>query len=115
MFARIWFAILVAGLVFVPRTARSTDDNDQFREDTILCEEAVAHLESCCPGFDPSSVQCTYDFSSSDDCDDSSSETLPGLSIDQSNCVRSMSCSDLVSSGFCTKVAAGALPIGPCQ
>jgi hypothetical protein len=29
-------------------------------EDQVLCEEAVARLAHCCPGFDASLVDCAY-------------------------------------------------------
>src|SRR5688572_22243328 len=31
-----------------------------FREDEVSCEEAVAHLDECCPDFDETPMNCTY-------------------------------------------------------
>jgi hypothetical protein len=70
-----------------------------FREDEVVCEEAVAHIVDCCPDFDLEgpegvSVSCTYDESG---CD----ARLPDLSADESACIRELSCDELKERGIC--------------
>lgn len=101
-----WSAALVALAAMAPRVARGTSDDDQFRQDTILCEEALAHLMTCCPDFDSSRVQCTYYFSD-DGCDDQSETTLPSFDIAQSTCIAGMACGSLAASGICARAASG--------
>ena len=31
-----------------------------MRQDELDCEEAVSHLQECCPSFDSSRIQCLY-------------------------------------------------------
>jgi hypothetical protein len=45
---------VVMPLVIVP----ACNDYDNMREDVLLCEEAAAHLRSCC-GYPPS-IRCDY-------------------------------------------------------
>jgi hypothetical protein len=89
-----------------PRIARGTTDDDQFRQDTILCEEALAHLMTCCPGFDSSQIQCTYYFSD-DGCDDQSETILPSFDVAQSTCIGDTSCIALAASGICARAVSG--------
>jgi hypothetical protein len=80
-----------------------TDDN-QFREDVISCEEAVARLEECCPGFRPTRVACRYYFHRREGCEGSGvDKTEPDLDLRESQCVREASCEKLASQGFCDR------------
>jgi hypothetical protein len=102
--AGLWPAVVGLLAATAPRVARGTTDDDQFREDTILCEEALAHLKTCCPGFVGSQIACNYYYSSfSDDgCDATAAElTLPSLDIAQSTCIDGMTCAALLASGVC--------------
>jgi hypothetical protein len=110
MSARTWFAVVFFALALSPQRARSQTNDDQFREDTILCEEAVAHLKTCCPGFDSLKVECSYE---SGGCD--SSDSFPSYSIAESNCLRAMSCSALESSGLCAQSESPGEGLGVCQ
>jgi hypothetical protein len=74
-----------------------------MRQDELDCEEAVSHLQSCCPGFDSSGIQCIYVAG----CEDS---TLPDISIQQSQCIRGEDCSRLVTTAVCTR-AQGVWPV----
>jgi len=66
---------MVVGLVltsgFVVRAKASTEeekDDNNFREDVIVCEEAVAHASACC-GFEIQGDACRfYHYYFSDDC-----------------------------------------------
>lgn len=73
-----------------------------LREDDLECEEAVAHLEDCCPGFDARSVSCSYQ----EGCGDGRDQTGQ-LSVQQSNCIQAKSCSDLIASGTCGQLSGG--------
>src|SRR5258708_3572357 len=67
------------------------------REDEFDCENAVAHLASCCPGFDAMSVDCTYD--------NACGTTYPALDPTQSACIRQLSCESLRALGVCDRAA----------
>jgi hypothetical protein len=83
--------------------------------DELHCEEAVAWMKSCCPGFAVDGRYCAHeDPQRVEGC---SGETLgwvggqdPALVVSQSDCVRSRSCSELVLAGVC-KRAESATPI----
>jgi len=67
-----------------------------MREDEVLCEEAAAHLVHCCPGFDLSSLRCSY----TSGC---GSTTYPALSVPASQCINGESCDELVATGVCPR------------
>lgn len=77
-------------------------DNDQFREDVLRCEDALARLQSCCPGFDPSPIDCHY-FHSSEGCGGGTTDVRPALSVDESKCIAVTSCEALVTNGICER------------
>ena len=88
-------------------------DTNNFRADVIDCEDALARLTSCCPGFDPGRVQCTYYHDKSHSESGCSSHTIdtyahetPALSIDESHCVITRTCDDLVAGGVCARAQA---------
>jgi hypothetical protein len=90
------FALAALGL-----TALMADGG--LREDEIDCEEAVAHLQACCPGFTQTeTLQCTY----SDGC----GVVEPAISIPQSQCILAESCEALVSGGVCARAVNLASP-----
>jgi hypothetical protein len=64
-----------------------------LRQDELDCEQAVAHLQECCPDFGTATIACV----SSRGCDVSE----PALSIQESQCVIDRACADLVASGLC--------------
>ncbi len=53
--------LLTSGLAVKARAATDVleDDDNQFREDVILCEEAVAHAALCC-GFGVPAKTCSF-------------------------------------------------------
>jgi hypothetical protein len=69
------------------------------RQDEFDCENAVAHLRQCCPGFNPSAVQCNY--IPAQGCDDTT--TYPEYDIVESDCIRAESCSALIATGVCDR------------
>jgi hypothetical protein len=101
------FALFIAFLL-------ACNDHDEFREDVILCEEAVAYLRSCCPAGRAPSIECHYSYdanvtdtsssssssSSSDSGDDGGGgchdrEITPDLDVDSSRAILSRRCVDL--------------------
>ena len=85
------FAILTALTVLLFLSC-----GDTLRNDELDCEEAVSHLEHCCPGFDSSGVSCVWQ---SHGCDGSTVE----IDSAQSQCIRNRSCAELVASGVCDR------------
>ncbi len=85
------------------------EDDEQFREAVFVCEEAVARLDSCCPGFDPRSVPCV--FFRSDGCSGSQSIVRdPALDTTQADCILGSSCEQIRSADMCRR-AAGLAPV----
>jgi hypothetical protein len=66
-----------------------------FREDEVRCEDALAHLVQCCPGFDPHPVSCVF----SSGC----GTQYPALRVDESTCIESSSCDTLKMRGVCDR------------
>lgn len=67
-----------------------------IREDELQCEEAIAHVVSCCPGFAPEAVDC----SRGEGCEVSEGPTLDAA---EGRCVRARSCSELRDDGLCER------------
>jgi hypothetical protein len=72
-----------------------------IRQDEFLCENAVAHLVQCCPGFNANAVNCQYD----QGCLDT---TYPEVDESQSECILGESCGSLRANSVCDRV--GQLP-----
>ena len=68
-----------------------------LREDELRCEEAVAHLIDCCPGFDRASVSCLYTTTCG--------VRYPELTIEESRCVAGAKCADILAGAICDRVA----------
>lgn len=82
------------------------EDDDQFREDVIWCEEAAAHLSECCPKLDVTALGCRFYYSRHEGCGSvTTTSTEPAFTKDESKCMRDTSCSVLVSSGVCERAA----------
>ena len=84
-------------------TRDDEEDDNQFREDVIQCEEAIARLERCCPDFDPSRVICNYYYSyDTSACGPTTEQSVrPALELGESRCIRDTSCDQLVATGVC--------------
>jgi hypothetical protein len=96
-------------LVFLISASAYGDDEDtnQFRGDVLGCEEALAHLEECCPRFDAAPVLCDYEHSYRTGCGSpTTTDIRPALSRPESTCVREMSCEDLVAKQVCNRAQA---------
>jgi hypothetical protein len=79
--------ILVAGVALTALTGSFGIDQVEFS-----CEEAAAHLQECCPAFDPHSLYCH-----SGGC---GTPTID-LTQSQSDCILGATCDDLRTSGTC--------------
>lgn len=66
----------------------------EIREDEMLCEEAVSHLEDCCPNIDPRRFNCVHD----EGC---GTQLFPVLEPQAADCVRNASCRDLQNKQIC--------------
>lgn len=70
-------------------------DDENFREDVVKCEEAIARISSCCPGVTHDSDACHYHhyyFHQECGCEESGGKTdsedyRPVLGLDESNAV----------------------------
>lgn len=91
--------MLIGGLAFVCFACAIGDNNStNFREDVLLCEEAVAHLEDCCPELGAVYPEaCQY---RDDGCNDGRNVALD---LKASRCLRQKSCADLVESRDCDR------------
>jgi len=67
-----------------------------LNKEELACEEAVAHLEECCPGFQSSRVRCI-------DEDRGCVSQRPDITVEMSRCIRSEECGALVTYGICAR------------
>lgn len=90
---------LLFGLIALLLFACGGHDHDQFRSDVLDCEEAVAHLETCCK-IQMAADACDYSF---DDygCGGGAKSVTPAFSTTESQSIQRQSCSELVNSGAC--------------
>lgn len=100
--------LVVAALACDPS---DESDDDNFRADVIACEDAVARLATCCPDFEPASVECNYAYRYESGCGTFTNETTyPSLSKADSACIRDTGCAALVAEGVCERAAAAVSP-----
>lgn len=105
--AGVVLALGVAALLACSSNGDKDDDN-QFREDVLQCEEAVARLQRCCPSFDVGAIECRYHYSYSTGCGTTTrTRSLPAFDTSESKCVQNTSCSGIVSSGVCERALDG--------
>jgi hypothetical protein len=97
-----------AGALFSALIACSADvhDHDNFREDVAYCEEAVAYLGECCPGFDTHAVVCQYHLDYIQGSCGSPSTTdseTPALSLAENAFTLGAKCGSLIGAGVCAR------------
>ena len=63
-----------------------------IHDDELHCEEAIAHLQNCCPGLKQASISCRQNTS----CGNASAR--PQIPMEQSDCILARSCEDLTRS-----------------
>ncbi len=92
-----------------------THANENFREDVIDCEDAVAHVEACCPGVAAPEQACVrYSSTESDDCgcdgengtSTHTESTWPVLDVDASKAIAAMTCQEMAANDGCARVRA---------
>jgi hypothetical protein len=86
-FPLVFFAVLTAQL-----SSFAT-----FPRQELECEETAAYLNDCCAGFD-AKAQLRCEFIEGEGCGES---TYPDLSVEQSECIRAMSCAEVRERGLC--------------
>jgi hypothetical protein len=84
----------------------SDEDANDFREDVILCEDAVAHVTACCEYTVPGGACRYYHYEKSEGCGCDSGQgdyeridVRPVLSIEESRAHSAMTCSALQAKG----------------
>ena len=87
------------------------EDDEQFRQDVIWCEEAASHLEECCGGtFDPHQIECRHYYRKDTGCDQTTIQrTDPAFTTDESNCLRKAPCGEIVANKMCARAQAAGL------
>ena len=104
--AGVLFALGVALVLACNSNGNDEEDDNQFRDDVIWCEEAIARLERCCPGFDGARVECKFYYSYNEGCGSSETRrTEPAFTKDESRCIHDTTCSALVDTGVCARAA----------
>ncbi|MEO8877749.1 MAG: hypothetical protein ABI461_19300, partial [Polyangiaceae bacterium] len=84
-------------------------DDQNFRKDVIECENASAHLRSCCPSASSAPDCHYYHYKHTVDCGCESGSYVAEqdddrpLSIDESEAIQNSSCDELVANGDCDK------------
>jgi hypothetical protein len=98
--------LLVGSALACTNNDGSSSDDNNFREDVVWCEEALAQLTSCCGGFDPTKVKCHYHDYSGGGCSGVYNWEHPALSIEESRCILGESCGALNANGVCARAQA---------
>jgi hypothetical protein len=100
------FALGIAAVLACNNNGNTEEDDNQFREDVIWCEDAVARLERCCPNFDARRVECNFYYSYNEGCGTATTRSIqPAYTKEESKCIRERSCEDLVGQGICVRAA----------
>lgn len=94
MFKKLFIAVLAIGIMTCG-----------IREDELRCEESVAHLVECCPGFDAKDIDCYY----TESCE--SGNYYPAITIAESRCILNMDCPAIVSGGICERAQKSRRPM----
>lgn len=103
MRSRLRFPVLLL-LTLGARIASADEEAGDFREDVFACEEAVAHLASCCPSLAPNEVRCLYRRDRTDGCDYAHYyEEDPGIGADEAECLLALDCGTIRERGICER------------
>ena len=101
------FGLRCASVVAVVFGVVPACESTQIRDDELSCEDAVAHLQQCCPGFTADQISCTY-FAGGGTGGCYASPDEPGLNVPTSTCIRQRACDALVSKGICQEATTAA-------
>lgn len=90
----------------------SSTDTNNFREEVFYCEEALAQLESCCPGFNARAVTCYHYYHESTGCDGKTTSTHedPAIGTREGQCILSRDCNALVTGRVCERAQVAKFP-----
>ncbi|MFO0741676.1 MAG: hypothetical protein U0270_37610 [Labilithrix sp.] len=103
---------VLAGVGVAVMMACTTDDHEeddtQFRQDVIWCEEAVAHLEDCCGAtFDARQIECRHYYEKDTGCGQTSITRIdPAYTTTETQCIRDQSCEAIRGSQICERALA---------
>lgn len=92
-------------------SADDVDDDENFREDVIRCEDAVARIAVCCPNVSAPKQACVHHlFRETTDCGCGDSVTReehiwPVLGLARSKEISGQSCLSLVADDGCSRLA----------
>jgi hypothetical protein len=96
--------VLVALTVCLTTRLVHADISNDFHPDVVACEEALARLTECCPGFEPQVVRCALDRVHEGSCGSYTDyEEDPAISRAESTCILDRECSELVADGICER------------
>ena len=90
--------LLVSGFLGLCVLGSAQGAHVAFREDELLCEEAVARLKECCTDAELLGVDCVHN----PGCQTSA----PTISPEESECIRSRSCAQLRRQSTCDALLA---------
>jgi hypothetical protein len=106
-----WTASLVITGALAYNTTTSSDD-DNFREDVLACENAVATIESCCPDVHAPNDACLYHhYTYEEDCGCMSGsvsahdDRWPVLDLTASRAILAKTCDEIAGRGDCPLMA----------
>jgi hypothetical protein len=86
---RLGSALVLAGLALT-----GLGFSNGIREDELECEEAIAHIQGCCPGFTAQEAVCLH----SEGCEE---DSPPLLDLGQSRCIQDLECGR-VRASYCS-------------
>src|SRR5262245_60001452 len=91
---RVTIAVVVTvAVVACFKDPNKDEDDNQFRDDVLRCEDALSRLVKCCPGFDGSRVECNHLYRQESGCGSTTTTHVdPALTIDESRCIADTSC-----------------------
>lgn len=87
----------LVGLWFAIGISLSLSALPGIREDELACEEAFARLKQCCPGLRVVGLDCEY-------IPGCSQSSYPEISVDQSACIRDLTCEEVTAAAICEQV-----------
>jgi hypothetical protein len=91
-------------LTLTARIAAADEETDNFREDVFACEEAIAHIASCCPQFAPEQARCVYRRERTGSCGVyTDHEEDPGVAPDEAECLLDLDCGTMRERGVCER------------
>ena len=95
-------AVLLIGSALA--CGNSRNDDDDLREDVLFCEDALAKLDKCCPGFRTQDVSCDHHYTNESGCGFTQrTEIDPAITVRSARCIQDASCEQLVNTKVCER------------